>query len=415
MTTPTTQREADERPLFESWFIAALRRTYPHMPEAGVKRMLSKHDDGTYTDLTTQHDWSVWQASVARASLTPTAPQAASPDGWVLARREPSQEQLDYAAYNINRKRNGPDIVTPEFMRECWSNLLHSRPIFAPQAATTTTCGNSKQSPYEPAQQPSAGSIGNTIVDATTVASPEDTTTASADPEGDFAKGMLIQLSRMGASPAALSLAVQLFGVGPCDKCGFRKLHCRCSPAATTASASGDLRKALEAVTRFAESQICMHGETHRGGAIWEICDQCGAEWADDKGGKPEFKWPAEIELARAALARAPLPAQGNLRSVATVRVTNNGYGMELSTYIAYALPEGMHELYAAPVQVVDVARDAAQPDFMKWWTSIETDVRKSMLVWANRDRERLHSLIRQAFEAGAAMSRTNTSGGSDA
>lgn len=66
-------------------------------------------------------------------------------------------------------------------------------------------------------------------------------TTASADPEGDFAKGMLTQLARMGASPAALSLAVQLFGVGPCPACGFRKLHCRCPVEATTASASDGL------------------------------------------------------------------------------------------------------------------------------------------------------------------------------
>lgn len=36
-------------------------------------------------------------------------------------------------------------------------------------------------------------------------------------------------------------------------------------------------------------------------------------------------------------------------KPVATVRVTHKGYAMELSTYIAYALPEGKHDLYAAP------------------------------------------------------------------
>lgn len=35
-------------------------------------------------------------------------------------------------------------------------------------------------------------------------------------------------------------------------------------------------------------------------------------------------------------------------RWVAKVRVTHKGYAMELSKYIAYALPEGIHELYAA-------------------------------------------------------------------
>jgi hypothetical protein len=48
------------------------------------------------------------------------------------------------------------------------------------------------------------------------------------DPDGQFARGMLTDLARMGASAAGLSLAAQLFGVGPCEGCGYRKLHCRC-------------------------------------------------------------------------------------------------------------------------------------------------------------------------------------------
>lgn len=41
---------------------------------------------------------------------------------------------------------------------------------------------------------------------------------------------------------------------------------------------------------------------------------------------------------------------------VATVRVTHKGYGMTLSTYVAYALPEGMHDLYVASPAVAPVA-----------------------------------------------------------
>ena len=52
------------------------------------------------------------------------------------------------------------------------------------------------------------------------------------------------------------------------------------------------------------ERNICTHEETHRGGQ-WEICDMCGAKWADDRGGKPEFKWPEVVEKARAMLAAA--------------------------------------------------------------------------------------------------------------
>lgn len=53
------------------------------------------------------------------------------------------------------------------------------------------------------------------------------------------------------------------------------------------------------------ELNTCTHEETHRGGAIWEVCDSCGARWADDEGGRPTFKWPPIVEKARAELAAA--------------------------------------------------------------------------------------------------------------
>ena len=43
----------------------------------------------------------------------------------------------------------------------------------------------------------------------------------------------------------------------------------------------------FESLLIYAEQQVCLHEETHRGGVIWEICDSCGAKWADDEGGKP--------------------------------------------------------------------------------------------------------------------------------
>ena len=63
------------------------------------------------------------------------------------------------------------------------------------------------------------------------------------------------------------------------------------------------LTDALESVTQFAYRNICEHEETYRGGAIWEICRACGAKWADDEGGKPEFVEPIEITNALKALA----------------------------------------------------------------------------------------------------------------
>ena len=58
------------------------------------------------------------------------------------------------------------------------------------------------------------------------------------------------------------------------------------------------LYSALNRLVSFADNQICRHEETHRGGLIWEICDFCGAKWADDEGGKPEFVEPKEISDA---------------------------------------------------------------------------------------------------------------------
>jgi hypothetical protein len=68
---------------------------------------------------------------------------------------------------------------------------------------------------------------------------------------------------------------------------------------------NAQLLVALRAVLNRDELNTCQHEDTHRGGAIWEICDSCGAKWADDKGGKPKWKDPAEWTRAYAAIANA--------------------------------------------------------------------------------------------------------------
>ena len=62
------------------------------------------------------------------------------------------------------------------------------------------------------------------------------------------------------------------------------------------------LLEALKAMLHRDERNTCRHEETHRGGALWEICDSCGAMWADDEGGKPEWEDPKEWAQARAAI-----------------------------------------------------------------------------------------------------------------
>lgn len=76
---------------------------------------------------------------------------------------------------------------------------------------------------------------------------------------------------------------------------------------AQNVASSQDAWKTLaKDLLREIERQTCTHEETHRGGFVWEICDSCGAKWADDEGGKPEFKWPKVVERAHAMLAKAP-------------------------------------------------------------------------------------------------------------
>lgn len=67
-----------------------------------------------------------------------------------------------------------------------------------------------------------------------------------------------------------------------------------------------DLLRVLRIVTDYASRQHCCHEDTHRGGVLWEICDQCGMKWADDEGGKPDDagKLPEEIDRAYDILAK---------------------------------------------------------------------------------------------------------------
>lgn len=62
------------------------------------------------------------------------------------------------------------------------------------------------------------------------------------------------------------------------------------------------MRAALTALLRYADENECIHETTHRGGAIWTICDDCGKEWADDRGGFVPYAEPKEITDAREAL-----------------------------------------------------------------------------------------------------------------
>jgi len=78
------------------------------------------------------------------------------------------------------------------------------------------------------------------------------------------------------------------------------------SEADTLRAENARLREALKNLLDRDERYTCQHKETHRGGFLWEICDCCGAKWADDMGGKTEWKDPPEWVAARAALEVKP-------------------------------------------------------------------------------------------------------------
>lgn len=71
------------------------------------------------------------------------------------------------------------------------------------------------------------------------------------------------------------------------------------------------LADALREVIAAYYENTCQHDETHRGGAIWTICDRCGAKWADDQGGFKPFKADRRIVAAENLLAH---PAEAATR-----------------------------------------------------------------------------------------------------
>jgi hypothetical protein len=62
------------------------------------------------------------------------------------------------------------------------------------------------------------------------------------------------------------------------------------------------LRGVLNNLVRHVDSNTCRHEQTHRGGAIWTICDDCGMKWADDRGGFKSYRDAPELKSARALI-----------------------------------------------------------------------------------------------------------------
>jgi hypothetical protein len=71
---------------------------------------------------------------------------------------------------------------------------------------------------------------------------------------------------------------------------------------ATLEASHQELVDALGGLLENPNLYPCEHTSTHRGGAIWEICDDCGASFADDRGGVPVHKDHPSVTRAELAL-----------------------------------------------------------------------------------------------------------------
>lgn len=61
-------------------------------------------------------------------------------------------------------------------------------------------------------------------------------------------------------------------------------------------------RTIIEGLLSLLEREVCRHESTHRGGAIWTICDDCDRKWADDQSGFKPYEDPSEVVAANAWL-----------------------------------------------------------------------------------------------------------------
>lgn len=155
-----------------------------------------------------------------------------------------------------------------------------------------------------------------------------------------------------------------------------------------------DERAALAKLLEYVDRNTCTHEDTHRGGAIWTICDGCGMKWADDEGGFVPHQDAPAVAAARAALASAPVADERSLQAwaerfpeicdmerlrdawndarasapvageaVYTLSVKGVFHNWKPTT-AAFSIPDGEHQLFLRPAapQASTVAREAQKP-----------------------------------------------------
>lgn len=132
----------------------------------------------------------------------------------------------------------------------------------------------------------------------------------------------------------------------------------RLHAALSAAPQDQDLRTALTDVLREYDRGICEHEETHRGGFIWTICDQCGRKWADDEGGfQPHVDPPAVVRAREILCQEVTAPP----RPDHTGGVSLHAACVEVAkTYDAMLdATRKFHVAYDADVDVAGASRDS--------------------------------------------------------
>lgn len=125
----------------------------------------------------------------------------------------------------------------------------------------------------------------------------------------------------------------------------------------TSPAAQGTVA-ALKDLLDHVDSETCTHEDTHRGGAIWTICDACGRKWADDEGGFVPYVDPPAVARARiiceASTSPEALPVSGvSLADPLVWRLTN---AADLLARLGYPdTGEGLRE-------IADLAKPASEP-----------------------------------------------------
>jgi len=173
---------------------------------------------------------------------------------------------------------------------------------------------------------------------------------------------------------------------------------------------------------RDIEALLNDHGYARVKAALTEFFGAAGAGSAQPKAWKAWLAARAALPASVDAVDLPPLPEMMGVADLGSVMETPDGWDEDYRAtwqqlqvadcnkrqWRAYALElrgliaaDRRQQVLTRPAPAAGtVEKDAARPDFLKWWTSIETDVRKSMLVWAGRDRERLFALMRTTFDA---------------